>query len=76
MSLRVGEIHTHISIGESPFSEQYLSVLHKIKAKRKVILKKELTFDGLVLNYTRMNEKSPRNGTKYQEKLDWNRKTQ
>ena len=51
--------YTHISIGESPFSEQYLSVLHKIKVKRKVILKKELTFDGLVLNYTRMNEKKP-----------------
>lgn len=54
-SFRVGEIRNW----ESPFSEQYLSLLHKIKTKRKVILKTELTFDGLVLNYTWLNEKKP-----------------
>ena len=52
-SFRVGEIRN----GESPFSEQYLSLLHKIKTKRKVILQTELTFDGLVLNHTWLNQK-------------------
>ena len=60
----------NISIGKSPFSEQYLPVLHKIKTKRKVI-KKIVNFGWLGFKLYMIERKKPN-----QEKLDWNRKRQ